>query len=242
MLTSLFLINGCATTAPEHHADDNTREAAALYSDATESMKAKDYEMAITHLESLDIQYPFSDLAKQAQLDIIYAYYKHEEPESAISAAGRFIKLQPRHPNIDYAYYLRGLTRFEQTHSGLDRFLKRDPALRDPRPAQDAFGYFSELISRFPNSQYAVDARQRMIYLRDYLARHELYVARYYMDRDAYIAVINRSKYMLEHFDETSVIPDALKLMHRAYLELGLHELAEQTMHIIKHQNNAEQS
>lgn len=234
-LTPLLLVALLATGCASHPERDRETGQGAdrLYADAREAMEIGDFEMAIQHLENLEVQYPFGPQALQAQLDIAYAYYRNNEPESAIATANRFIKMNPRHPNVDYAYYLRGLASFAQTGSALSRFLKRDLALRDPRSAEDAFRYFSDLVTRFPDSRYAADARQRMIYLRDYLARHELHVARYYVQRGAFVAAVNRASYILENFDRTSVIPEALQLLQRAYRALGMEDLAADVQAVI---------
>ncbi|MBI5450005.1 MAG: outer membrane protein assembly factor BamD [Gammaproteobacteria bacterium] len=232
VLALLLVLGGCAST-PGVSGGDNAAEEK-LYTAAHEALQAGDYQLAIQHLEELDVKYPFGSHALQAQLDIAYSYYKNDEPESALATANRFIKMNPRHKNVDYAYYLRGLATFKQTSGTLDRLLKRDPALRNSRAAEEALQYFAELVSRFPDSAYAGDARQRMIYLRDYLARYELNVARYYMRRGAFVAAAGRGRHILEEFDQTSVVPDTLQLLADAYTRLGLTDLAADTQRVIE--------
>lgn len=200
--------------------------AEALYKSAKEALDTGYYENAIKDYEKLQANYPFGVYAQQAQLDIAYAYYKNNEADSAIAAAEQFIKTYPRHEHVDYAYYLRGLANFAQTSDYFDRPLNHDPARRDPRSARESFQFFSELLERFPQSPYADDARQRMIFLKNYLARHELYVADYYMRRKAYVAAANRAQYILENYQRTPAIPQALAILERAYAALGLKDLA----------------
>jgi len=204
-----------------------------LYREAKSALDSGDYEMAIQKLESLEGRFPFGPYAQQAQIDIAYAYYKFDESESAVSAADRFIKMYPRHPRVDYAYYIKGLAKFNQGHSAFDNLPSQDPAKRDPAAAQKSFQYFQEMLTRFPDSAYADDARQRLIYLRNNLARFELYTAEFYLQTGAYVAAANRGKYILEHFRRTPSIPDALAIMARAYHALGLADLESDVLRVL---------
>ncbi len=232
LLVLALLLGACAFTGDEH--EDDERTAASLYRDAKEALDAGDYETAISRLESLEARFPFGRFAQQAQLDIAYAYYKFEEPESAVAAADRFIKLYPRHPRVDYAYYIRGVVKFNQGRSVFDKLPSQDPAKRDPGAARQAFNYFAELVQRFPDSEYAEDAIQRMIYLRNQLARHEIYVAEFYMKREAYLAAANRAKYVIETFQRSPSVADALALLVRAYRKLELPRLAEDSLRVLE--------
>ncbi len=225
LLTLLIGVSGCATVDEESF-EDADKTAASLYADAKSALNQQDYETAIQKLESLESRFPFGKYAQQAQLDMAYAYYKFEEPESAISSANRFIKLYPRHPHADYAYYLRGLVKFNQGQSMFDSIASQDPAHRDPESVMRSFQYFSELIKRYPNSKYSKDASERMVYLRNNLSRHELYAAQHYVKRKAYLAAANRAKYIIENFQTTPSTPDALLLMINAYQKLKLDDLA----------------
>lgn len=224
-------LTGCATV-DENAFEDGDKTAAALYAEAKSALNQQDYETAIQKLESLESRFPFGKYAQQAQLDMAYAYYKFEEPESAVSSANRFIKLYPRHPHADYAYYLKGLVKFNQGQSMFDDIASQDPAHRDPESVTRSFQYFSELIKRFPNSKYSQDAVERMIYLRNNLARHELFAAQHYMKREAYLAAANRAKYIIENFQTTPSTPDALLLMVEAYKKLRLTDLADDTQRV----------
>jgi len=222
----LSTLVACATTPEEEEFEDADKTAGALYEEAKSALSQEDYETAIQKLESLEARFPFGKYAQQAQLDIAYAYYKFEEPESAVSSANRFIKLYPRHPYVDYAYYLKGLVKFNQGQSVFDSLDSQDPAQRDPESVRRSFQYFNELVSRFPASKYAPDAVERMKYLRNNLARHELFAAQHYMKRNAYVAAANRAKYIVQHFGNTPTVPDALLLMAEAYDKLKLNDLA----------------
>ncbi|MGV2836808.1 outer membrane protein assembly factor BamD, partial [Pseudomonas shirazensis] len=205
--------------------DENLSEAE-LYQQAQADLDNKSYTSAVNKLKALESRYPFGRYADQAQLELIYANYKNTEPEAAKSAAERFIRLHPQHPNVDYAYYLKGLTSFDQDRGLLARFLPLDMTKRDPGAARDSYNEFAQLTSRFPNSRYAPDAKQRMIYLRNLLAAYEIHVADYYMSRQAYVAAANRGRYVVENFQETPSVGDGLAVMVEAYQHLHLDELA----------------
>jgi outer membrane protein assembly factor BamD len=197
-----------------------------LYSEAAQELDAGSYKTAIEYYEKLEARYPFGRYAMQAQLDVAYAHYKADEPEAAIAAADRFIKLNPQNPYVDYAYYLKGIVNYNRSVGFLDRYIPTDPSQRDPGSALDAFHDFDELVRLFPDSKYAPDARQRMIYLRNNLAKNEVHVARYYMKRQAYVAAANRCTYVVERFQRTSAVEDALEVMIEAYKKLGEDKLA----------------
>ncbi len=233
LVLALTLAAGCAYWGKEQ---DKTRDWSAerLYEEAKLNMENGDYETAIDYYQKLESRYPFGTLAQQAQLDIAYAYYKFEEPASAIAAADRFIKLHPRHPNVDYAYYLKGLVHFSQGRNFFDRFFPRDMSLRDPGAARESFDAFSELVRRFPNSKYAQDSAQRMVYLKNMLAQHEIHIANYYMRRGAYVAAANRARHVVENFQRTPAVPEALAIMAKAYKMMGLEELSADSERVLR--------
>ena len=225
----LITLGGCASTyAPSKW------PASEFYSQAKEAFDNQDYQSAIKYYEDLEIYHPFSPYTQQAQLDVAYAYYKYDEPDSAIAAADRYIKLYPRADDVDYAYYLRGLVSFDRGVSGLDLWLGLDVNKRQPNSATSAYRYFEELIKRYPNSKYAEDAKQRMLHLRNQLARYELHVAKYYLRRGAYLSAANRAKYMLENYPQTPAIPEALVIMIKAYRQLGIQDLADDALKVFK--------
>ena len=232
-LCAVGLLSGCAALGK---GDDVTADWSVqrLYEEARSAREGGDYQTAIDYYEKLESRYPFGPYAEQAQLESAYAYYKYEEPASAIAAADRFIKLHPRHPNVDYAYYIKGLTNFYQGRGFIERYLPIDASQRDPAAARQAFQDFAELVRRFPESHYAKDARHRMLYLRNQLARYEIHAADYYFRRGAFIAAANRAQYVLEHYPQSTAVPGALVLMAKAYKVLGLDALSDEALRVIK--------
>jgi len=230
LLLSLALISGCSKDEVE---DDLEATELAYYTSAQESLRAGNYSGAIQKLQLLESRFPFGRYAEQAQLEIIFAYYKSVQPEAARSAADRFIRLHPTHPNVDYAYYLKGMVSFEQDKNFLSNIIPMDPSTRDPGAARESFQDFSQLINRYPNSEYAPDAQKRMKYLRNLLAAAEIHVARYYIRRGAYVAAVNRGRYVFENFQEAAAVPDALAIMVEAYQLLEMNDLAEKALLVL---------
>ena len=231
----LLLIAFIALTAAcsSSEVDENLSETE-LYQQAMDELANDGYTAAITRLKALESRYPFGQYAAQAQLELIYAYYKNTEPEAARSAADRFIRLNPQNPNVDYAYYLKGLAAYDQDTGLLARFLPLDMTKRDPGAARDSFNDFAQLTSRFPNSRYAPDAKQRMIYLRNLLAAYEIHVGDYYIRRGAYVAAANRGRYVVENFQETPSVGDGLAIMVEAYQKLGMDDLAATSLEVLR--------
>ena len=226
-------LSGCALLPDEI---DRTRDWSAqrLYSEAKANLEEGDYQSAIDLYEKLEARYPFGRLAQQSQLDIAYAYYKFSEPESALAALDRFIRLYPKHPNVDYAYYLRGLVNFNRGKGLVERYVPTDVSQRDPGVALQSFNDFSKLTRQFPDSKYVTDAAKRMQYLKNNLARHELHVADYYMRRGAYVAAANRAKYVIENYPKTPATSEALVVLVKAYRKLELDDLAADTMRVLE--------
>ncbi len=205
-----------------------------LYNSARSHLDDGQYLTAIERFELLESRFPFGKFATQSQLDVAYAYYKFEEHESALAAVERFIKLNPRHEAVDYAYYLRGLVNFGRGGSILDAVHDRDISDYDRTVLLKSYDDFKLLVRRFPDSRYVADSRQRMVYLREHLARGDLKVAQYYASRSAWVAVASRTKSILLNYQGTSVIPVALEIQLQAYQKLGLTELADDTRRIIE--------
>ena len=197
-----------------------------------ENLEEENFKKAIVLLEQLDSRYPFGTHSAQTQLDLTYAYYRNGDAEAALASADRFIKTHPRHPDVDYAYYLKALINFNRELGFIDRYVPSDTTQRDTLFTQTSYLNFEELLRRFPNSQYAPDVRQRMTYLKNALARHELHVARFYMDREAYVAAANRTNYILQHYQGTPAVPYALEIQIKAYKILGLQGLVENSTKI----------
>ncbi len=206
-----------------------------FYNEARTAMEEEDYERAIKHFETMEARYPYGRYAQQAQLEIAYAYYKADEPTLAKEAAERFIRLYPTHPHVAYAYYLKGLVNVRE-EKGLMRWLgleAGESADRDPKAAQEAYEAFREVVERFPDSQYARDAEKRMAYLQNTLAQHEVQVAQFYLDQEAYVAAVNRAKYVIENYQRTPAVEDALAIQVQAYRLMGLTKLMEDALRVL---------
>lgn len=198
-----------------------------IYEQAQRYLNARNFDLAIRALQALESRYPFGRYAEQAQLELVYAHYGAFEPEAAIEAADRFIRLHPQHPNVDYAYYMKGLATASSSDDLLARFSPTDKTKRDTSYAKEAFAEFAQLVSRYPDSPYAPDAKDRMVHLRNLLARHEIHVANYYFRRGAYLAAANRGRFVVENFQRTPAVPDGLAVMAQGYLLLGMDDLAQ---------------
>ena len=233
LFLALLILSGCSLL-PEQVDVTKDWSANKLYSEAKSELKQRNYEKAINYFETLEARYPFGRYAQQAQLEIAYAYYKYEEPDLAIAAADRFIKIYPRHPNVDYAWYLKGLTNYNRGQTIVSRYLPQEPAERDTFNMQAAYDNFEQLMQRYPDSIYAQDSAQRMIHLRNNMAEHELYVADYYMRRKAWVAAANRGKYVIENFQRTPSVPGGLAIMVSAYRKLGADDLAADALRVLK--------
>ncbi len=230
LLAAVLFLAACSSNDDKPGVESSEQQ---LYDIAQRQLKSQNYSAAIQNLQLLESRFPFGPYAEQSQLEIIYAYYRAFELESAIAAADRFIRLHPHHPNVDYAYYLKGLSRFAEGQGFLDRFLPTDLTQRDPGPARDSFNDFAQLLARFPNSEYVPDAKARMVHLRNLLARYEIHVANYYFKRRAYQAAANRGRYVLENFQQTTAVPDALAVLVQAYQLLGLQDMADDSLKVL---------
>jgi outer membrane protein assembly factor BamD len=204
-----------------------------MYRQVQEFIANESYSEAVRGLQLLESRYPFGKYAEQAQLELIYAHYQAYEHEAAVEAADRFIRLHPQNPNVDYAYYMKGLSAYSIDQDIFDRFVPTEYAERDTSHAKEAFGEFSQLVARFPASPYAADARARMVYLRNMLARHEILVANYYFRRGAYLAATNRGTYVVENFPQTPAVADGLAVMAQGYILLGYDDLARDTIAVL---------
>ena len=204
-----------------------------LYRLAQTGLRTGNFTQSITRLERLEARFPFGRYAEQAQLELIYAQYMARDLDAAQAAADRFIRLHPQHPNVDYAYYMQGLTALARDRGAAGRFMKTNLAERDVSNIRQGFAHFSELIARFPASEYAKDAQQRMIYLRNVLAGAEVHIATYYLGRGAYIAAANRARHVVENYSQTPAVPDALAVLVEANWKLGLQEAADDALEVL---------
>ena len=230
LLTSLLLLQACSMFKSDPTENWTAKD---FYKEASNALYSGEFESAIKNLETLEARFPFDPYAKQAQLDIAYSYYKFDEPDAAISAADRFMRLNPRDANIDYVYYLKGLVNFKRGTGILDGWFPRDQAEHETETLHNSFNDFSTLVRRYPDSKYAGDAYQRMIYLRNELAQHEISVAEYYLSRKAWMGALNRAKIVIERYEQSIWRKRALEISIIAYNELGLPELAADTQRVL---------
>jgi len=205
-----------------------------LYAEAKDALDDGQYDLAIKRYEALEARFPYGRYSQQGQLEIAYAYYKQNEQASAVAAAERFMKLHPNHPNVDYAYYLKGLAYFNEDLGILSKLSRQDRTERDPKSARESFDAFKDLAQRFPESKYTPDALARMKYLVNALASHEVHVARWYIKREAYVAAANRAQYALKNYPGAPAQEEALLIMIRAYDALGLPDLRDDAERILR--------
>jgi outer membrane protein assembly factor BamD len=223
LLAAVLLIGGCAS----EQAKDQTLAARDLYSQIQANIKAGNYKTAIQRLQTLESRFPFNDFGTQAQLDLIYVNYLDKDYDTAEDAADRFIREHPRHKDVDYAYYMKGVAYFDQAPGLLESVFDKDTYQRDPGNAEKSFQAFQLFLQKFPDSRYTPDARQRMVFLRDRLALYEWAVADYYMRRGAWVSALDRAYNIVNRYPRTPSLKPALQIMTTAYTKLGLTELAD---------------
>lgn len=204
-----------------------------LYFSGKEALDAGDATQALELFDALETRHPFTTYATRAQLDSIYAHKRAFEPEEALAAANRFLRQHPSHPEIAWVYYIKGVINHERSRDEWERLFRVASHKRDPVFARLAFEDFGLLIKRFPDSQYAYDAEQRMVFLRGELAKYELNVARFYIKRKAWVAATTRAKHVVEHYQGTTSVPGALDVLARAYSELGLDTQASEARAVL---------
>jgi outer membrane protein assembly factor BamD len=200
-------------------------DAEKLYAEAKDEMSVGNWKKARELLEKLEARFPFGRYAQQAQMEITYTYYKENDSAQAVTAAERFLKLNPNHPNADYVQFLKGLSLFSDDLGIMGRRFGRDPTYRDPKAMREAFDAFKELAVRYPNSRYAPEASARMNYLVNALAQSEVNVARYYFARGAYLAAVQRSQVAVREYVGAPASEEALSIMVRSYAALGMDNL-----------------
>ncbi|MBU3824396.1 MAG: outer membrane protein assembly factor BamD [Candidatus Oceanisphaera merdipullorum] len=214
---------GCSSTKKDSVPDEPPE---VLYQDAQARLQSANYIRAAELLEAIDSRYPFGPYSNQVQLDLIYAYYKQDDSARALANIDRFIRLNPNHPSVDYAQYMRGLTNMATDYNFFQELMNIDRTDRDPAYARQAFADFGQLLRQHPDSAYAADARLRMISLKNRLAKYDLAVAQFYMKRGAWLAAANRAKQVVESYPDTDTLQPALTIMGEAYDTLGLTEMA----------------
>lgn len=231
-LIAVLLVVGCGTTKPEQ---DETAgwSAERLYQDARTQMSAGNWNDARSRLEAVEARYPFGGYAQQALIDQAYVNWKDDEPEQALAAIDRFQQQYPNHAGTDYMLYLKGLVTFTPPSAAFSKVTRQDPSERDPKGLRESYEAFNELITRYPDSRYANDARQRVTWLVSTIAENEVHVAQYYYERKAYVAAVNRAKTVITDFKGVPAAEKALYIMYLAYDKLNLPELRDDTKRVL---------
>jgi outer membrane protein assembly factor BamD len=228
-----LLLAGCGLL-PDKIDETANWTADKFYSEAHAAMTDGGYDSAIKLFEKLEARYPYGRYSQQAQLEMAYAYYKQTETESAISACDRFIRLHPNHPNVDYAYYLKGLINFNEDLGLLGSVSMQDQTERDPKAVRQSFDAFKDLVSKFPESKYAADSTARMKYLVNAMSAHEVHVAYYYMRRGAYVAALSRAQGAIKDYPDAPANEEALFVMVKAYDALGMNDLRDDSERVMR--------
>jgi len=228
---ALALLTACSSSDKKEEKFTNEAD---LYNAAEEQLEHEQWEIAIKNLQKLEEHFPFGAYAEQGQLELIYAYYNYNKPDEAIATANRFIRLHPQHRNVDYAYYMMGLSSFTKDKGIFERAMPTDMTKRDPGAARESLANFTQLLNRFPDSPYAADAKKRMLFLRNVLARYEIHVANYYIKRQAYVAAVSRGRYVVENYPQAPATPDALAIMVQGYNLLGMQDRSKEVLEVLR--------
>jgi outer membrane protein assembly factor BamD len=235
-LTAFFcatlLLSGCSFSDKLDPKKNWTVEQ--FYENAKADLDSGNYPGAVKGYEALEARYPFGRYAQQAQLDTAYAQYKDNNTAEAVAACDRFVKLHPNHPNLDYALYLKALAYFKPDLGVFGDLLNLDPSERDPKALRESFDVFKDLVTRFPDSAYAPDSRNRMAYLVNSLAKHDVTVARYYYNRGGYLAAVNRSQNVLQRYPQAPATEEALVISVQGYKKMDMPDLAESSRRVLE--------
>jgi len=231
ILLLALLLSACSSTSEIDPFENFTAQE--IYDQGHEELADGSFKDSSETFQALEAHFPYGEYTKQGQLEVIYSYYKADDSPAALAAADRYIRLYPRSEQLDYAYYMKGLIKFNESNGLLTSILPLDPSKRDVTAYKESYHYFSDLVRRYPNSPYAPDARQRMVYLRNQFAQSEYFMADYYYRRSAYLAAANRASDVVKHYDESTEMPQALIMVIKAYEKLGLQKLADDTKRIL---------
>ena len=230
VLAAVSIAAGCANNDEQETVINSLTES---YETAKEAVDRSNYRRGIQIFEAIQARYPFSDISRQVQLDLMFAYYKSGRPEEAIEAADTFLRENPIHPRVDYALYIKALSYFEDDAGFLERRFKKDVTLRPPKNVDLAYSSLRRLVERYPASEYAPDAEQRLVFLKNRMAAYENHVADYYLRRGAYVAALNRAQSALEEYNGVAMNQESLKIMAAAYEKLGMADLAADTRRVL---------
>ncbi|MFC3122074.1 outer membrane protein assembly factor BamD [Agaribacter flavus] len=227
-------LTSCSNSKDEQRELIANQGANALYKEAKQDLDVGNFTGAAQLLSSIDSRFPFGELSHQVQLDLIYAYYKSGNTDQTLATIDRFVRLNPNHSDVDYAMYMRGLTNMERDSNLFQDLFNVDRSDRDPSSSREAFEDFRRLVEQYPESKYSDDAKQRMVSIKNRLAKYEIAVAKFYMRRQAWVAAANRGRYVLEYYADTTLTQPALEIMVESYDQLGLEELKNNALKTLK--------
>jgi outer membrane protein assembly factor BamD len=233
LLLIVCLLGGLAACSGKDEARTEVENITEAYELAQTSIERKNYRRGIQIFEAIQARFPFSDLSRQIQLELMHAYYKSGSPEQAIDAADTFIRENPTHARVDYALYIKALAYYEKDAGILERWFKRDITRRPPVDVDLAYSTLRRLVERYPTSEYAADAEQRMLAIKERMSAYENHVADYYLRRGAYVAAVNRAKGALEEYNGASGNAESLRIMAEAYDRMGMHDLASDARRVL---------
>lgn len=232
-IVSIILIALFASGCANRNKISPERSEAEQYAAAKRQMDKNNYLSAIDELQELEARYPYGDFTEQAQLDLLYSQFRSQDNPAVVATAIRFERNYPSNEHLDYVIYMKGLANYNLEKGMLDGLLGPDKSSRDLKPWRAAFKNFTDLVARFPDSEYVPDAKARMVHIRNTLAAQELHAARYYARRGAHVAAVNRAQNVILNFQKTPSVPEALAIMNRAYLALDESELAEKSYKVL---------
>ncbi len=234
IIISLLVLSLTACSSSDNELEKvPDKSAQSLFTDARSALDNGLYQKAIQILGAIDSRFPFGPISHQVQLDLIYAYYKSGDAAQGIALADRFLRLNPNNSNVDYVYYMRALINLSTEENLFQDMAGIDRSDRDPEASRSAFNDFKTIVTDFPDSKYAADARQRMIAIKSRLAKYEIAVAKFYMKREAYASAANRGRYVVEYFSPSPEVEEALELMIESYNKLGLKDLKKNAMQVL---------
>ena len=229
LICATALLGACANTNPDETVAWSETK---LFTEAKDKMSEGDFDKCGQYFEKLEARFPFGPYSQQAQINSAYCFWKAQEPAQALVQIDRFIKLHQGNPNLDYAYYLKGLITFNDDLGFMGKLTGQDLSERDPKAAKEAFESFKVVAERFPNSKYAPDAIDRMRYIVNSLAEADVIVARYYFQRGAYLAAANRAQLVLKDYDRAPAVEEALYILIKSYERLGMTDLSTDAIRV----------
>jgi len=234
MVVIALALSGCSSFGEDEYDETAGWSVERLYQDGKSEMNASNWQTAAQRFTAVEARYPFGPFAQQSLINLAYVQWKDQEPEMALATISRFQRQYPNHPGSDYMLFLRGLILFTPPSSRLAFLTQQDPAERDPRALRESYAAFEDLITRYPQSRYAEDAKKRMNWLVNTMAENQVHTARFYYERDAYVAAINRAQTVLTDFEGVPATEEALYIMMMSYKKLDKPDLSADAERVLK--------